>query len=121
MSHPTPSLAPAATRRRTGARPLPRWLLVAGVVGLLGVGIDLLQSPPARALPAPQAWAASVPLDHSAVTKLDEHAALEPGLSVAAYDRSAATDAAPAPAAATQPPMAEDMLEPGASVAAYER
>lgn len=123
MTHPTRSIAFAPTQRRMGARLLPRWLIVAGAVGLIGVSIDLFRGPPASALPAPVARVSSLavaPLDHSGVARLVDEQALEPGASIAAYDLLASATVDQAPAAAVQPPMAEDPLEPGASVAAYE-
>jgi hypothetical protein len=124
MTDPTRSFASVLTQRRMGARLLPRWLLVAGAVALVGVSIDLFRGRPASALTAPAAPVSSlaVPLlDHSVVTKLVGEQTLEPGASIAAYDVLASATVTPVPEAPAQPPMVDDALEPGASVAAYER
>lgn len=110
------------TALRTSAGHVPRWMLVAGAVALIGVSIDLFRGPPANALPAPTAQIHAVHsplLDHSVAAKLADHSPLEPGASIAAYDTPALE--VPARAAAAPAPMADDPLEPGASVAAYER
>ncbi len=84
-------------------RPLPRLLLVAGAVGVIGVTIDLVRGSPANALPAPGAHGsalAAVRIDHSVVKNMIDDVSLEPGASVAAYDTliddSAATVPPPA-------------------------
>jgi hypothetical protein len=84
-------------------RPLPRLLLVAGVVGVIGVTIDLVQGSPAHALPAPGAHGsalAAVHIDHSVVKNMVDDVSLEPGASVAAYDTSIDDSVATAPAPA---------------------
>jgi hypothetical protein len=130
------------------SRPLPRWLLVAGAVGVIGVTIDLIQGSPANGWPAPGAHGSALavlPIDHSVVKNLVDDVSLEPGASVAAYDtliddsvakapvpamKGMTTAMVPAPtvkdltvarvpAPAVKSPINDDALEPGASVAAY--
>ena len=112
----------APARHGIPPRPLARWLLVAGAVGVIGVSVDLLQGSPANALPAPKAPGAALatfPIDHSVVKNLSDDVGLQPGASVAAYDAPISEPPLKRAAPAAANPMADDTLEPGASVAAY--
>jgi len=91
---------------------VPRWLLVAGAVALIGVSIDPFGGAHAVALSAPAAQV--MPLDHSAVAMSADE---EPGAAIAAYDSPADEQQAAAAPLAT----AEDALEQGASIADDER
>ena len=115
------SVREAPAQGRLSSRPFARLLFVAGAVGVIGVTIDLVQGPPASALPTPAAQgsaSAASPIDHSVVKNLiDYDASTQPGSSVAAYgapiDDSVATTPAP------------DLIDydatsqPGTSVASY--
>lgn len=140
---------PTAAKRRAPSRPLSSWLFVAGAFGLVAVTIDLVKGPAANALPTPAAHGAplgTLAIDHSVVKHLVDGESLQPGASVAAYDRSTEASAMPLPASALRAPIDEaapvspasaadrgafidhsalanqgvdSTLEPGASVAAY--
>jgi hypothetical protein len=102
------------------SRPVARWLFIAGVVGLIGVTIDLVRGPPASALLTAHGSAlAALPIDHSVVKDLIDDASLEPGASVAAYETPIESSLAEVPAPAVRGLIDIDALEPGASVAAY--
>jgi len=115
------SVREAPAQRRLSSRPFARLLFIAGAVGIIGVTIDLVQGPPASALPTPTAQdsaLAASPIDHSVVKNLvDYDASTQPGTSVAAYgapiDDSVATTPVP------------DLIDydatsqPGTSVASY--
>ena len=144
-----PRVRQAAARGSMPSRPLARWVFVIGAIGVIGVTIDLVQGPAANALPAPMARSAAavaLPIDHSVVKNLLADDSLEPGASVAAYERATATAPGPTPASVQESPIAgaarepirsaavhgspvahsvmkdqgdDSPLEPGASVAAY--
>jgi len=115
------SVLDAPAQGRLSSRPFARLLFAAGAVGLIGVTIDLVQGPPASALPTPAAQGSALaasPIDHSVVKNMvDYDASTQPGTSVAAYgapnDESVATTPAP------------DLIDydatsqPGTSVASY--
>ena len=115
------SVREAPAQRRLSSRPFARLLFIAGAVGIIGVTIDLVQGPPASALPTPTAQdsaLAASPIDHSVVKNLvDYDASTQPGTSVAAYG-------APIDDSVTTTP-APDLIDydatsqPGTSVASY--
>ena len=116
MTRHTAQTVAASTLQTTTPQPFKRLLLVALAVGCIGVGIDLLQGPPASSLPlaaAPVAAFTSMP------TTLADEAALEPGASVAAYGTLAEDLVAQRFVPAAQPVPVIDAQEAGASVAAY--
>ena len=116
LDHPVQqALAPG----RTSLSPLARLLLVAGVVGVIGVTIDLSRGTSANAVPAPGAQGpalAALPIDHSVVKNMIDGVALEPGASVAAYETWVDDSVAQS---ATKDLTNDEPLEPGASIAAY--
>jgi hypothetical protein len=104
---------------RMSLSPLARLLLVAGVVGVIGVTIDLSRGTSANAVPAPGAQGpalAALPIDHSVLKAIIDGVSLDPGASVAAYETWVDDSVAQS---AKQDPTDDEPLESGASIAAY--
>ena len=116
------SVREAPAQGRLSSRPFARLLFIAGAVGIIGVTIDLVQGPPASALPTPTAQdsaLAASPIDHSVVKNLvDYDASTQPGTSVAAYGASIDDSEATTPA----PDLIDydATSQPGTSVASYD-